>query len=413
MEVISLLAPHFGGMWEFFNNLRCGLLRYGVRMRWLVVKYADHGQLSGATSAEQCAGQIIVSPTNTAADCAAAYLEHLTGHRPSLVIHHVLGSTIEINLARYLPPEIRRILVVHNITPATYRAARAVRDYVHATVGVSRRVREDLVRYCGFDPDWTVAIANGVQLARFDNLPPAPVCPPARLLFLGRIEDISKGVLWLPNILERVLAAGVDATLTVAGDGPDLAPLRQRFGNRGLAARVRLTGPCKPEEVPNIMAQHHVFIFPSRFEGIGLALIEALAAGCAPVASRIEGVTDTVVQHGRNGFLFPPGDIQAAADCVVRLARNAHLRSVFGDAARTSARERFGVERMASQYYELIRRVIQEPRPIFPPLPIEHWGVPKGLRPAWWHHLPQPVKNRFRTLRFRLPSAFIRVFGTF
>lgn len=106
---------------------------------------------------------------------------------------------------RYLPADILRIMIVHNITPGTYAAARAIRDHVHATVGVSKRCR-DLVRQHGFDASRTLVIPHGlnrdIHLSR--NVQKPDESGPLRLLYLGRMEDNSKGIFWLPNILREL-----------------------------------------------------------------------------------------------------------------------------------------------------------------------------------------------------------------
>jgi len=78
------------------------------------------------------------------------------------------------------------------------------------------------------------------------------------------------------------------------------------------------------ENVPAVLAEADIYVFPSRYEGFGLSLVEAMACGCVPVASAIHGVTDTIVDDGGTGRLFPIGDWQRAADCIVRLTADPH-----------------------------------------------------------------------------------------
>ena len=70
-----------------------------------------------------------------------------------------------------------------------------------------------------------------------------------------------------------------DWELTVSGDGPDLAELKGRFAVAGMAERVEYLGWTDPNDVPGLMERHDVFLFPSRFEGFGKTLIEAMAGG--------------------------------------------------------------------------------------------------------------------------------------
>ncbi|MDA4634298.1 hypothetical protein NZA98_24930, partial [Escherichia coli] len=98
-----------------------------------------------------------------------------------------------------------RIMIVHNITAGTYSAANAIKNHVHATVGVSDRIRSDLIRKLGFPADRTFAIphaATAPTMRQFQREPnPADTL---RVIFLGRIEDASKGVFWLPEIFAHL-----------------------------------------------------------------------------------------------------------------------------------------------------------------------------------------------------------------
>jgi glycosyltransferase involved in cell wall biosynthesis len=331
---------------------------------------------------------------------ARALLRRIEGERPVFVLAHVLTGQAETNLLRYLPREVPRILMVHAPSLATYRAARAVRDWVDAAVVVSPRIRRDLIRFYGFREEAVEVIANPVALntqPRTDETGGG-----LRVLSLGRIDRIAKGLDWLPDIVRRAVDAGVDVSLTIGGVGPDLARLRERIAACGLAGRTTFLGSVEHERVPGLMCAHDVFLFPSVFEGLGLALIEAMAGGCVPVASRIRGVTDWVVAEGETGLLFPVGDTRAAAWRLVELDRNRRRLRAMSEAARRAARARFKIEDQAAAFVSLIQRVIEAPRRVNEPLLIERWRVPAGLRPAWWHALPEPLKALLRVTRERM-----------
>jgi glycosyltransferase involved in cell wall biosynthesis len=223
-----------------------------------------------------------------------------------------------------------------------------------------------------------------------------------RLLFLGRVEDTAKGVLWIPKILSRILAKGTAVRLTVAGDGPDLPALRKALSGPGLHPAVDFVGLIPLADVPGLVARHDVFLMPSRFEGFPLTLIEAMAGGCVPVASRIRGVTDFVVEDGRTGLLFPVGAVGAAADWIVRLDRDRSLLASLSRAARDAVASKFTASEQASRYAELLHRVMESPQPLPKPLPLERWQVHRGLLPGWWSRLPLPLKNALRVVRERL-----------
>ena len=352
--------PHLGGTYSVFRNLRPGLGARAIELRW-VGTGPSKALLHNPWPSEMAWGTVVSPQEADEQRQASALVEHLEHGGYDAVFVNVLADRVQTNAVRYLDPRVLRVMVVHNITPGTYAAAAAVRDYVHATVCVSPRIRDDLVAGYGFAPERVHVILNAIDIQAVSRRPRPPVTAqaPLRLLSLGRVEDISKGVLWLPGILERL--SGLPVVLTVGGDGPDLEALRKRCAPFG--RQVRFLGAVAAEQVPAIMAEHDVLVFPSRFEGFGLTLAEAMAAGCVPVASAIRGVTDVLIDHGRTGFLFPVGDLDRAAREIHRIAREPGLLERLSTAAKAEAESRFDSDRAAGAYAELLQALRRDPPP--------------------------------------------------
>jgi glycosyltransferase involved in cell wall biosynthesis len=401
MRFAYFVHPHLGGTYTVYACLRRGLAAHGIEVRWLGVGPGATALLDDASWAhERGHGEVVDLRSGSDAALARAMVEHILARGYDGVFVNVLASRVQTNAIRFMPAHVRRIMLVHNITPGTYAAARSVRDWVDATVGVSPRIRDDLVARHGFPADRTVAIGNAVDLAAFAAVGRSTGAGPLRLLSLGRIEDAAKGVFWLPEIAARLRPG--EATLTIAGDGPDLAALRAY--SRPLGERIASIGRVALAEVPGVMAAHDVLLVPSRFEGFGQTIIEAMAAGCVPVVSRIRGVTDTVVTDGKDGFLFPVGDVAAAAALVRRLAGDRALLARLSAAARRSAAARFDLARQAVAYAAVIASVTRHSPRAAPPLPWERWSYPAGLRPGLRSCLPAPLKNLLRTWKERMAA---------
>ncbi|WPL19381.1 Glycogen synthase [Thiorhodovibrio winogradskyi] len=392
--------PHTGGTYSVYRSLRKGLAEHGVDVSWLGVgPKAQAAMLDPRWQSDLSHGAVIAGDEENEREQARRLNRHLVEAGFDGVFVNVLSGRVATNAIRFLDPAVKRVMIVHTITLATYAAARAIRDHVHATVGVSPRIRDDLIHQYGFSADRTQAIANAVDLARFQAATRLPRQDgPLRLLSLGRIINSDKGIFWLPEILER-LPADV-GQLTIAGDGPDLAELKRRCARFG--ERVRFIGRVDAEQVPKVLASHDVFLFPSRFEGLPLSLVEAMAAGCVPVASRIKGVTETVVRSGENGLLFPIGDVQAAAQAIEQLHRDPDGLSRMSTAARESVIGRFDLSTMAQAYFSILETLVSKPTRIAAPYPIEHWRYPRGLKPGFRTYLPTDLKNWLRLLRERL-----------
>lgn len=398
MKIAYFVLPHLGGTYSVFRHLRVGLALHGIELCWLGLLPAGQG-LAPGLEREAAFGTLVEAASGDDEKSTARLMERaiLTGGFDGVIVN-VLSDRIQTNIVRYLPDDLIRLMVVHNITPGTYAAAEAIRPHVHATVCVSQRCRDDLVKHHNFPAERTTVIANAVSLDSFPatDRSPRSIGQGLRLLFLGRIEDASKGVLWLPDILARLPAS---ATMTIAGDGPDLKRLKAVMPED---ARTTYAGAVNSAAVPALLAEHDVFLMPSRYEGLPMALVEAMATGCVPVASRLRGVTDMLVEHGRDGLLFPVGDIGSAADIVRGLDKDrAHLLSL-ARAARCKVAGTFTVERMAAAYAVLLREITANPPPIAAPLALDGWSMPRGLRAGLRTFLPRPLKNWLRVVRERL-----------
>lgn len=410
MEMINaayLCVPPVGGLRTLYLNLRNGLASQGIRLFWLGSGRRDaQAAVDRGVYAEVPDGVIVAPDCDDDRACVKALIDYIADHQISVVLLHSVAVTIHAGLAYCLPAEVKRIFIVHSISPMTYRVAGGMRDYVHCTVAVCPRIQRDLVRHYGFDANSTRCIPHGIGNGLPDReYPSQRDGAPLRVVFLGRVDDPAKGVLWLPEILERTVAAGANVRLTVAGDGPAMPKLREALSRRGLDSRVEFAGEIPQDRVAALFSNHDVFLMPSRYEGFGYVLLEAMAAGCVPVASRIHGVTDFVIQDGRTGLLFPVGSTRAAAKHLARLASDAALHAAAGAAAQADVRARFSLAQQAERYAGLIRGAFETPRALQAPMAPENFSMPRDFRAGWWYWLPAPVKNALRLAWERLPHS--------
>ncbi len=403
MKLAYCGVPHFGGTYTVFRSLRAGLASHGIELRWLGTGRPE--VLAAPEFAADFAwGENIGGRAGPGGDAALARAtaSHLAATGYQGVIVNTLACRIQTNLARYLPQGCLRLLIAHGISEATYQASAAIRDHVHATVAVAPRVRTDLIRRFAFDPTRIVTIPNAVELAPYLAAPRAAPPPgPLRILSFGRIDEAAKGVFWLPRIM-AALPPGL-ARLTIAGAGPDLARLQALAAP--LADRISFLGRIPLGQEAALYAAHDVFLMPSRLEGFGQTIVEAMAAGCVPVVSRIRGVTDTIIAEGVDGCLFPMGDVAAAATELQALALNRARLQTMAAAARRNVVEPYGLARQAAAYAGLLQRLAAAPPPIARPLPLASWRYPPGLRPSLRSYLPGGLKNLLRVARERLQPA--------
>ncbi len=123
-----------------------------------------------------------------------------------------------------------------------------------------------------------------------------------RMLFVGRIVE-QKGVRLLPTILDECCRREIDVELTIVGDGDMMEWLSARIEASRYRSRVKLLGRLSPKEVTAVYRDSHVLLLPTYAEGMPNVVLEAMASGCVPIVTRLEGITDSIIEHGVSGFL--------------------------------------------------------------------------------------------------------------
>lgn len=185
---------------------------------------------------------------------------------------------------------------------------------------------------------------------------------PAGALMLLNVARVSpqKGLIYAVRAMPRILEQFPNAHLVSVGATTDplwLEELTREAQSTGVAEHIHILGARR--DVQNFLAACDLFIFPSLYEGLGIALIEAMAAGCACVASSTGPILE-IVQHDRDGVLVPPADEGALADAVCRLLRDGDYRKRIGNAARLTARERFEPLQAAEQLTRIYEGIVSK-----------------------------------------------------
>ena len=168
---------------------------------------------------------------------------------------------------------------------------------------------------------------------------------------VGRL-DRQKGYRYLLEAFAGIARALGDVELVIAGDGPELGMLRSLAARLGCAERVHLVG--RRTDVPELLHAFDVFAMPSLFEGLPLALIEAMAAGVPVVASAVDSVPEVLgagEAGGRVGRLVRPAEPAALAEALRDVLENPSPERT--ERARARARRQYDVETMVERYAEL------------------------------------------------------------
>lgn len=203
-------------------------------------------------------------------------------------------------------------------------------------------------------PDQVSVVHNGLDAAIFDGAVACANSDVRRELGIaddvvlvtavGRIEPI-KGHDYLVQAAARVCEQAKNVRFLLVGSEEDktfAARVRGAVADSGLADSFTFLG--FRSDVPHILSQSDLFVLSSRSEGHPLVLLEAMAAGCAVVATRCGGAEDTVVD-GVSGRLVDVGNVDGMARAIIDLANDKERRSAMGAAARQHVRQNFTLEK--------------------------------------------------------------------
>ena len=233
----------------------------------------------------------------------------------------------------------------HPVTRSVHRSTLGWHDYV---LTVSDEVQTS-VRQAGSDRKTMVrTLRNGVpveqvrQEASDSGALRTELAIPAEHLIVGsvavfrsqkRLED------WLA-VAARVAAAHNDVTFLLVGDGPEMAMVQAQVQALGLCDRIRLPG--FREDGRRFLGLLDIYLMTSRFEGLPIALLEAMALGKPVVATNVGGIPEAVT-HGAEGLLTAVGAIDELTNHVTQLLAQPRLRKRLGQAGATKVEEHFHI----------------------------------------------------------------------
>jgi glycosyltransferase involved in cell wall biosynthesis len=171
------------------------------------------------------------------------------------------------------------------------------------------------------------------------------------LVFIGRVGHEKGTPLVVEALAELARSGQQDWQLDVFGDG-HIEELRSRAAESGIGQNVTVHGWSDRQTTIGALRRAHIFVLPSRAEGLPMALLEAMSAGSCVVASSVGGIPD-VIEDGHDGLLVPPDDLHALMATLSRLLDDREEIKALGYAARRTWAARFSGRRMAERLIDL------------------------------------------------------------
>jgi len=274
-------------------------------------------------------------------------LEHLSTY--DVVINNHSTETRLVLPA--LPTRIIRLSVIRSTNDPVISDGKSQSPFLDALVGISPEVQRLLNTA---DVECRVEmIANAVIVSTSET---PRLGTPLQLAYLGRLTDIDKNMLLLPEITQACKQLGIHFVLDVAGDGFDRQKLVDKIKDFGFSDCIRLVGAIPRDTVGSFLSKRQFGLFPSNYEGFGLSLAESMAAGCVPIASDIPSYR-WILGEEANTLVSPVKDANGYAECIRTLVDDPVLYRKIQERLQRRQKDLFSPESTVNGYLNLIEEL--------------------------------------------------------
>jgi glycosyltransferase involved in cell wall biosynthesis len=219
-------------------------------------------------------------------------------------------------------------------------------------------------------PNWpatrTAVIPCGIKLPKFVG--PRAVADAVKLVYVGRLTEYQKRISDLLKVALNLRESGFKFTLTIVGDGgADKMKLQEAVSAAGMDGCVTFAGWLAKDRVADVLATSDIMVMTSDFEGTPVAMMEALAAGCGFVGTRVSGIEDYESVSGSTVCfrIFEVGAPEEAAAKIKELAHYPPMERAL--AARQIAETYFAMATCLNRYNEAFTAVVRSCSPVDAP----------------------------------------------
>lgn len=203
-------------------------------------------------------------------------------------------------------------------------------------------------------------IANGIDVQAFEQGEPLPELhmPDNKVIGMVARLDLQKGFEYLLRAVRELRGNFPDLKVAIVGDGPDRAAIESMIAEFGLQTNVMLAG--QQSNMPGVYAAINIFVLPSLNEGLPMTILEAMAASKPVVATKV-GAIPKVIQHGENGLLVEPKDVDGLRDALASLLADSELCRRTGAKAHEWVSRNYTSDAMAVKYRQFYDEVLGKP----------------------------------------------------
>jgi glycosyltransferase involved in cell wall biosynthesis len=285
-------------------------------------------------------------------------LKILKEAKPDIVHTHLFGADVFGVLAAKLVGTKAIVSTEHNLNYQEGTLKRFVKNktmtFVQKIVAVSEAVKKYVVLSENISEDKVTVIFNGVELEKFLNKERKyPKKNEVIIGSLGRLTE-QKGFDFL--VKSMTLLKDEKVRCLVAGEGKNREKLEKQIEKESLTNKIKFLG--WQQDTKKFLSLLDIFILPSRWEGFGIAILEAGLSGLPVIASKVDGIKE-IIEDGVDGLLFEKGDFNELAEKISYLVGNPKERERLGSSLQNKVKERFFIEKIVKEYEKLYLRLLK------------------------------------------------------
>jgi glycosyltransferase involved in cell wall biosynthesis len=233
---------------------------------------------------------------------------------------------------------------------------------VDGFIAVSDEVRTTMIEIIGPIQGRIVVMRNGVDVERYRRSVDKTLVrsqlglgADARLIaMVGTLKEV-KGHHYMVEAMTSIVPQYPDVHALFIGDGPLKRELQAQVEKVSLNTHIHFLG--NRSDVPELLAASDFFALPSLWEGLSMALLEAMTTGLPIVASEVSGTVGAIT-HNETGLLVPPGNSQQLAEAIEQLLTNPKQAQAMGAAARRLVETEFSAQKQADEHLALYYRLL-------------------------------------------------------
>lgn len=282
-------------------------------------------------------------------------LERMMQNFPVFVIDNRTGITFmaAIILKELFPGDVKVLSIAHEDLSYHYKRRAYWEKKVDYLIGVSKKICSTFIQEYQYSPQKVLYKESFVEKGSPCVRKYSATNEAIRIGYAARLRKLQKRADLMPLFIEKLENSGIEYVLSIAGEGECKKAIEEYVSKRGIQDRVKIVGLLEEMQMPQFWMQQDVFVNFSEYEGMSLAMLEAMSYGVVPVVTAVSG-TEEVIAPKVNGYIVKRGELNGIVETIAELYENKKLLQQMGEKSRSVIEKKCSLD----EYIEFLERLI-------------------------------------------------------